>query len=201
MTDETKDNIIIGPWSGHNKVNSEDAENWVKKKYDRALEKNTTQLEMQSKILKVDSITENIMVQLIHTLSEQGYEIGKSDFILDIGFLSEVVKSAMFRQENLPHIIQGLVDSLMVPDKTENHDGIDMHYSKFDSGLLKELVEMAEAISEEQTDVEFLPDTELETDPEKISKWKDEKEKGSLHNMRTEKIHGKDDEDNEGKEF
>ena len=107
----------------------------------------------------------------------------------------------MFRQENLPHIIQGLVDSLMVPDKTENHDGIDMHYSKFDSGLLKELVEMAEAISEEQTDVEFLPDTELETDPEKISKWKDEKEKGSLHNMRTEKIHGKDDEDNDGKEF
>ena len=107
----------------------------------------------------------------------------------------------MFRQDNLPHIIQGLVDSLMVPDKTENHDGIDMHYSKFDSGLLKELVEMAEAISEEQTDVEFLPDTELETDHEMISKWKDEKEKGSLHNMRTEKIHGKDDEDNDGKEF
>ena len=59
---------------------------------------------------------------------------------------------------------------------------------------------MAEAISEEQTDVEFLPDTELETDPEKISKWKDDESKGSLHNMRTEKLHGKDDdEDDDGK--
>ena len=75
MTDKKDDNIIIGPWTGEPVDNNAD---WIKKKYDKALEKNTTQLEMQSKILKVDSITENIMVQLIHTLSEQGYEIGKS---------------------------------------------------------------------------------------------------------------------------
>ena len=38
-------------------------------------------------------------------------------------------------------------------------------------------------------------DLNLETDPEKISEWKDDESKGSLHNMRTEKLHGKDDDE------
>ena len=164
MTDETKDNIIIGPWTGHNKVNSEDAENWVKKKYDRALEKNTTQLEMQSKILKVDSITENIMVQLIHTLSEKGYDISEQKFILDIGFLSETIKGIISRQEKLPHIVQGLIDKLMSPEETRNEDGVDLYYSRFDVPLLSDLVDMAGDIKEEtktEVDIEFEPDTTL----------------------------------------
>ena len=41
------------------------------------------------------------MVQLIHTLSENGYDIGEDSFILDIGFLSETVKSTLYRQEKL----------------------------------------------------------------------------------------------------
>ena len=36
MTDKEKDNIIVGPWTAHDKKNDEDAVNWVKKKYDKA---------------------------------------------------------------------------------------------------------------------------------------------------------------------
>jgi len=197
MTDEkdNRDNVVVGPW-GNTPV--ENNGEWIKEKYSKALEKNNTTLKMQEKLARIDIITENIMVQLIHTISENGYDIADEKFILDIGFLSEVIKGALARQEKLPHIVQGLIDNLMTPDKTRNEDGVDLHYSKFDAPLLADLVEMAEEISED-TEISFEPDAELETDPDKISEWKDDK-KGSLHNMRNEKLHDKDDDEDKDDE-
>ena len=211
MTDKEKDNVIIGPWSAHGNVNDEEAADWVKKKYQKALEKNNSQLKMQEKLLKIDTATEDIMVQMIHTLSEQGYDIGSDDFLLDIGFLSEVIKSTLHRQEELPHVIQGLIDNLMHPDKVKNEDGVEMHYSKFDSGLLGELVDMADDVredlngKEDELDIEFEPDTDLEpvTNWRKLKlereaelKKKKEKEKNkTLHQARSDKMFNKDDED------
>ena len=57
---------------------------------------------------------------------------------------------------------------------------------------------MAEEIKED-TEISFESDVELETDTDKISEWKDDKSKGSLHELRSKKIHDKkkddDDED------
>ena len=124
MTDEkdNRDNVVVGPW-GNTPV--ENNGEWIKEKYSKALEKNNTTLKMQEKLARIDIITENIMVQLIHTISENGYDIADEKFILDIGFLSEVIKGALARQEKLPHIVQGLIDNLMTPDKTRNEDGVD----------------------------------------------------------------------------
>ena len=195
MTDKKEtDNIIIGPWDAHGKVNDEQASDWVKRKYQKALDKNNTQLKMQEKMSKIDIITEGVMVQLIHTLSENGYDIGEDSFILDIGFLSETVKSALYRQEKLPHVIQGLIDNIMMPDKTQNEDGIEMHYSKFDTRLLGDLVDMADEVREMHEggglDVEFEPDTEIG----EVTNWRKlklEKEKETLHTKRIKDLDSK----------
>ena len=198
MTDKKEpDNIIIGPWDAHGKVNDEQASDWVKRKYQKALDKNNTQLKMQEKMSKIDIITEGVMVQLIHTLSENGYDIGEDSFILDIGFLSETVKSALYRQEKLPHVIQGLIDNIMLPDKTQNEDGIEMHHSKFDTRLLGDLVDMADEVreiheSDGQLDVEFEPDTEIG----EVTNWRKtqldkEKEKENLHTKRIKDLDSK----------
>ena len=202
MTDEKdkNDNVVVGPW-GQTPV--ENNGEWIKEKYNKALDKNNTTLKMQEKLSRVDIITENIMVQLIHTLSENSYDIADEKFILDIGFLSETIKGVISRQEKIPHIVQGLIDNIMAPQKTESKDGVDLHYSKFDAPLLADLVDMAEEIKEEddQTEIVFESDTELEDASnilEDVTNWnKDEekKDKGSLHNLRTEKLHGKDDDE------
>jgi len=182
---DTEDNIIIGPWPTQDIKNDAEAEDWVKRKYKRALDKKNTQLKMQEKILKVDTITEKVMIQLIHTLGENGYEIGNANFILDVGFLSEMVKASLFRQEKLPHVIQGLVDSIMTPDKTQNEEGIDMYYSRFDSALLGDLIDIADDVKEREHSVEieddekeiiFEPDTDLDNDVKDISDWKNKKD-------------------------
>ena len=170
MTDEKdKDvnNVIYGPWGSEPVSNKYDksTSNWIKQKYDRELDKNNSQLQMKEKLAKIDILTENVMVQMIHTFSENGYEIDDEQFILDVGFLSEVIKGALSRQEGLPHIIQGFIEQIMSPERKETEDGIDLHYSRFDSPLLSDVIEMVSEIiesEEDEVDVEFHSDTELQ---------------------------------------
>ena len=188
MTDEKdKDvnNVIYGPWGSEPVSNKYDksTSNWIKQKYDRELDKNNSQLQMKEKLAKIDIITENIMVQMIHTMSENGYDIADEQFILDVGFLSEVIKGALSRQEGLPHIIQGFIEQIMSPERKETEDGIDLHYSRFDSPLLADVIEMVSEIieiEEDEVEVEFESDME-ETD--------------TLHSKRNKDIIKDEDED------
>ena len=163
--DNDVDNVIYGPWGSDPVKYDNKTSNWIKQKYDRELDKNNSQLQMKEKLAKIDIITENIMVQMIHTFSENGYDIADEQFILDVGFLSEVIKGALSRQEGLPHIIQGFIEQIMSPERKETEDGIDLHYSRFDSPLLADVIEMVSEIiesEEDEVEVEFYPDTELD---------------------------------------
>ena len=180
---DEKDNIVIGPWGDKPVENNGE---WIKEKYNKALDKNNTSNKVQEKLDRIEIITEKIMVQLIHTISEYGYNISDERFILDIGFLSETIKGIISRQEKVPHIVQGLLDNIMSPEPTKNEDGMDVYYSRFDAPLLEELVEMADEVKD-GTEITFEPDTELGD----ITNWNKDEEKGSLHNMRSKKIHDK----------
>ena len=200
MTDEKdkKDNVVQGPWGEQPENNGE----WIKDGYDNALEKNATTLKMQEKLSRIDALSESLMVQMIHTMSEQGYDISNESFILDIGFLSETLKAILSRQEKLPHVVQGLIDSLMTPEETKNEDGVDLYYSRFDTPLLSDLVDMAEEIKNE----EFNEDEIIfEADTDKISDWKPNDEfkvDESMNEKRNKKLSKKkDDDDDNGNEF
>ena len=185
MTDKKDDktNIVIGPWGDKPVENNGE---WIKEKYNKALDKNNTSNKVQEKLDRIEIITEKMMVQLIHTMSEYGYNISDERFILDIGFLSETIKGIISRQEKVPHIVQGLLDNIMSPEPTKNQDGIDVYYSRFDAPLLEELVEMADEVKE-GTEIAFEPDTELGD----ITNWNKDEEKDTLHNMRSKKINDK----------
>ena len=185
MTDKKDDetNIVIGPWGDKPVENNGE---WIKEKYNKALDKNNTSNKVQEKLDRIEIITEKMMVQLIHTMSEYGYNISDERFILDIGFLSETIKGIISRQEKVPHIVQGLLDNIMSPEPTKNEDGMDVYYSRFDAPLLEELVDMADEVKE-GTEIAFEPDTELGD----ITNWNKDEEKDTLHNMRSKKINDK----------
>ena len=188
MTDkkDNETNIVIGPWGDKPVENNGE---WIKEKYNKALDKNNTANKTQEKLDRIEIITEKMMVQLIHTMSEYGYNISDERFILDIGFLSETIKGIISRQEKVPHIVQGLLDNIMSPEPTKNQDGIDVYYSRFDAPLLEELVEMADEVKE-GTEIRFEPDTELGD----ITNWNKDEDKNTMHNLRNKKIKKKDEE-------
>ena len=190
MTDKKDDetNVVVGPWGDTPIENNGE---WIKQKYDKALDKNNTSKRVQEKFDRIEILTEKLMVQLIHTLSENNYNISDERFILDIGFLSEVIKGVISRQEKVPHIIQGLLDNIMSPEPTKNQDGMHVYYSRFDANLLNELVGMADDIKgESETEILFEPDTELED----VTNWNKDKDKDTMHNLRNKKIKTKDEE-------
>jgi len=190
MTDKKDDetNILVGPWGDTPIENNGE---WIKQKYDKALDKNNTSNKVQEKLDRIEIITEKMMVQLIHTMSEYGYNISDERFILDIGFLSETIKGIISRQEKVPHIVQGLLDNIMSPEPTKNEDGMDVYYSRFDANLLNELVGMADDIKgESETEILFEPDTELED----VTNWNKDEDKNTMHNLRNKKIKKKDEE-------
>ncbi len=187
MTDEKDndvDNVIYGPWGSEPVSNKYDKNTttWIKQKYDRELDRNNSQLQMKEKLAKIDAMTENVMVQMIHTFSENGYDIADEQFILDVGFLSEVIKGTLSRQEGLPHIIQGFIEQIMSPERKETEDGIDLHYSRFDSPLLADVIEeVSEIIESEEDEVEV----EFKSDIDVLNKLSDE-EKEELRLLKEE---------------
>ena len=61
-----------------------------------------------------DQLTEAIIVQMVHVLSDNDIKVSDSQFVKDLSFVIESIKSAVYRDLNLNHEIQPLVDKFMV---------------------------------------------------------------------------------------
>ena len=116
--DSTKGTVIKGPWKQQSKKK-------VK------VPKDPMQTQLQEDLIFADDLTEHLMVQLIHTMGENGFELKDPKFIRDIGFISECCKSIIFREIGLTHPIQPIIEKIMNKTKGQLH-----HFTE------KELFEM-----------------------------------------------------------
>ena len=98
--DSTKGTIIKGPWKQQSKKK-------VK------VPKDPMQTQLQEDLIFAEELTEHLMVQLIHTMGENGFSLKDHKFIRDIGFISECCKSIIFRDIGLKHPVQSIIDKLM----------------------------------------------------------------------------------------
>ena len=102
--DSTKGTVIKGPWKQQSKKK-------VK------VPKDPMQTQLQEDLIFAEELTEHLMVQLIHTMGENGFSLKDHKFIRDIGFISECCKSIIFRDIGLKHPIQSVIDKIMVGTK------------------------------------------------------------------------------------
>ena len=75
-----ENNIIKGPW-----------------KSKRVKVPDNSVFELQQDMLFAEELCENVMVQVIYTLGENGIDIGDKDFLQDIAFVIEALKSTLYR--------------------------------------------------------------------------------------------------------
>ena len=108
--DSRPDNIVIGPWAGSTK-------NSIKKILSKE-DKVSTDMNY------IDKVAENIMVQLIHTLAENGVDISKKEFIRHIGFIDECVKSTIFNDMGYEHPLGELIKHLIGATKSKDNEKI-----------------------------------------------------------------------------
>lgn len=121
MEDDTSiaNNVVRGPWSRVKVVSPQETD------------------QLTDDMMFIDEVAESIMIPTIHNLAENGVEIKDEEFISEIGFLNEVIKSIMCRSMGYDHVMSTLISSMM---KVKTVGTETSFAAKFDYDVLDKLV-------------------------------------------------------------
>ena len=108
MKKEEKGKVIIGPWENSSLAAPELSEEEHK---EREVKR------MKEDFQSMDILTESLVVQMIHTLKEQNFDISSTHFIRDVAFLNECVKAMLHREYGYEHPMTDLISKLFEVEK------------------------------------------------------------------------------------
>ena len=108
MIKEEKGKVIIGPWENSSLTTPELSEEEHK---EREVKR------MKEDFQSMDILTESLIVQMIHTLKEQDFDISSTHFIRDVAFLNECVKAMLHREYGYEHPMTDLISKLFEVEK------------------------------------------------------------------------------------
>jgi hypothetical protein len=120
-------NIIRGPW-----------------KSKRVKVPDHSVFELQQDLAFIEELCESVMVQVIYTLGENGVDISDKDFLQDIAFVIESLKSTLFREHGMPHPLTTVIRHISEVTIEENDDDEDTVATKFSLNKLTKLLEKIE---------------------------------------------------------
>jgi len=127
MKKEIENNVVVGPWKKSSKTPPKLSEEEIKK---RKLE------ELKNNIMQIEKLTENIVLQMIHTLKENNFDLSSTNFIKDVAFVNESIKGLINRQYGYENIMIDLMDKLIQMKKKDGK-----YYTTFRVDILKKIVE------------------------------------------------------------
>lgn len=108
LTESPPNNVVKGPWpvkSGREvKLPNEDI------------------IAMQQNIQFAEELTQSLMVQMIHTMSENGIDVSAKTFIRDMAMVISLVNGSIYRDMGMAHITQKFMEEY-----------VDIHESDDDS--------------------------------------------------------------------
>ena len=92
------ENVIQGPWpKGKRRVKFPDE----------------SAIELQERLAFAEDLTQTVVVQMMHTLGENGIDISEKAFVRDMALLIEMTKGSIYRDMGLAHPIQKLFEQLI----------------------------------------------------------------------------------------
>ena len=126
MKKEEKGKVIIGPWENSSLAAPELSEEEHK---EREVKR------MKEDFQSMDILTESLVVQMIHTLKEQDFDISSTHFIRDVAFLNECVKAMLHREYGYEHPMTDLISKLFEVGKKG-----DRYLTKFAADKLAKVI-------------------------------------------------------------
>ena len=95
--------VIIGPWESKKTPKGKTRDQVIQEEMDA-----------------IDDLSQTAMVSMIQILKENDVKIMSKDFIRDVGFMNEVLKSLLFRELGYYHPLSDLIPYIIVPTKTKD---------------------------------------------------------------------------------
>ena len=121
-------NVIKGPWKRKSKKEIVIPDDDI--------------IELQENIMFCDNLTEGAIVQLIHTLGENGFEVNDEPFMRDVGFIIESVRGMLYRDMGI-HSPMGRVMEIFTKTKAVTVEGETAGYDfHIDPNRISDLLEV-----------------------------------------------------------
>ena len=120
-------NVIKGPWTPKEIVSENELD------ATKAL-----------KLAFAEALTQQIVVQLIYTMSQNDVDVADKSFVYDIGLIIELTKGCIYRSIGLPHpthLLTEVLKSLPTDKYSEDH--------------VAEVLEMLESMEDDDDEPEF----------------------------------------------
>ncbi len=67
-------------------------------------------ISLQQDIQFAEELTQSLMVQMIHTMSENGIDVSEKDFIRDMAMIITMVNGSIYRDMGMSHITQKFME-------------------------------------------------------------------------------------------
>ena len=94
---------------------------------------------LQQDIQFAEELTQSLMVQMIHTMSENGIDVGAKDFIRDMAMVISMVNGSIYRDMGMSHITQKFMEEYV---EIEEIDGV--YQTEVDFETIGELANLIE---------------------------------------------------------
>ena len=125
------DNVIRGPWpKSKRKVKIPDEEF----------------LQLQENMEFAEELNQKIIVQMIHTLAENGIDVAGVSFIRDLGLIIELIKASIYRGMGIPHPTHAFFEVLVDVGVDEEDGSI---HSQIDVNILEKFVELSKSFKDD----------------------------------------------------
>ena len=122
---EENDNIIQGPWpKSKRKVKLPDEEF----------------LQMQENMEFAEELNQKIILQMIHTLGENGISVSDDSFIRDLGLIIELTKGSIYRSMGIPHPTHEFFEAMVEIEIEEDNSSMS---STLNFDLLEKFIEIS----------------------------------------------------------
>ena len=72
-----------------------------------------TAIELQERLGFAEELTQTVIVQMMHTLGQNGVDISDNSFVRDMALVIEMTKGSIYRSLELNHITHGLFEALV----------------------------------------------------------------------------------------
>jgi len=102
---------------------------------------------MQQDIQFAEELTQSLMVQMIHTMSENGIDVGAKSFIRDMAMVISMVNGSIYRDMEMEHITQKFMEEYV--DININEDNVFETEVDFET-----ITELANLVEEDDDDPE-----------------------------------------------
>ena len=102
---------------------------------------------LQQDMQFAEELTQSLMVQMIHTMSENGVDVGEKGFIRDMAMVISMVNGSIYRDLGMPHITQKFMEEYVEIDEVDGSFQTEVDFET--------IVELANLVEEDYDDPEI----------------------------------------------